>query len=154
MLGEDGARRVENLVKNLTREEKLNDNSSQWLNAARRLRVRPKSFSDDGPERSVDALDDLLDVLEENERKLLDKASLWRSEDGPPSFLEDLEALKKKLLVRFTSPPVFRVEKQNDEVIALAEFAIQRIKTVGRSAKDKKSAALAEFLAELESNPY
>lgn len=154
MLGEDGARRAENLAKNITREEKLNDDSSQWLDAARRLRVRPKSFSDDGPERSVDALDDLLDVLEENERKLLDKASLWRSEDGPPSFLEDLEALKKKLLVRFTSPPVFRVEKQNDEVIALAEFAIQRIKTVGHSAKDKKSAALAEFLAELESNPY
>ena len=154
MLGEDGARRVENLVKNLTREEKLNDNSSQWLNAARRLRVRSESFSDDGPERSADALDDLRDVLEENERKLLDKASLWRSEDGPPSFLADLEALKKRLLVRFASPPVFRVEKQNDEVIALAEFAIQRIKTVGRSAKDKKSAALAEFLAELESNPY
>jgi hypothetical protein len=46
------------------------------------------------------------------------------------------------------------VEKQNDEVIALAEFAIQRIKTAGQSAKNKKSAALAEFLAELESNPY
>lgn len=154
MLGEDGARRAENLAKNLTREEKLNDDSSQWLNAARRLRVRPESFSDDGPERSGDALDDLRDVLEENEHKLLDKASLWRSEDGPPSFLADLEALKKRLLVRFTSPPVFRVEKQNDEVIALAEFSIQRIKTAGQSAKNKKSAALAEFLAELESNPY
>ncbi len=154
MLGEDGTRRAENLAKNLTREEKLNDDSSQWLNAARRLRVRPESFSDDGPEMSVDALDDLRDVLEENERKLLDKASLWRSEDGPPSFLADLEALKKRLLVRFTSPPVFRVEKQNDEVMALAEFAIQRIKTVGHSAKNKKSAALAEFLAELENNPY
>jgi hypothetical protein len=154
MLGEDGARRAENLSKNLTHEEKLNDDSNQWLNSARRLRVRPESFSDDGPERSVDALEDLRDVLEENERKLLDKASLWRSEDGPPSFLADLGALKKRLLVRFTSPPVFRVEKQNDEVIALAEFAIQRIKIAGHSAKDKKSAALAEFLAELESNPY
>jgi superfamily I DNA and/or RNA helicase len=59
-----------------------------------------------------------------------------------------------KLLVRFSSPPVFRVEKQNDEVIALSEFAIQRIKTAGNSAKNKKSAALAEFLAELEGNPY
>ena len=154
MFGEDGARRAENLAKILTREEKLNDDSSQWLNAARSLRVRPESFSDDGPERSGDALDDLRDVLEENERKLLDKASLWRNEDGPPSFLADLDALKNRLLVRFTSPPVFRVEKQNDEVIALAEFAIQRIKTAGQSAKNKKSAALAEFLAELESNPY
>ena len=153
VLGEDGARRAENLANNLTRAEKLNDDSSQWLNAGRRLRVRSESFSDDGPERAVDALEDLRDVLEENERNLLDTASLWRSEDGPPSFLADLAALKMKLLVRLTSPPVFRVEKQNDEVIALAEFAIQRIKTAGNSAKNKESAALAEFLAELEGNP-
>lgn len=154
VLGEGGMRRGENLAKNLTREEKLNEDSSQWLNAARRLRVQSDSFSDDGPERSVDALEDLRDVLEENERELLDKASLWRREDGPPSFLAGLAALKMKLLVRFSSPPVFRVEKQNDEVIALAEFAIQRIMTAGHSAKNKKSAALAEFLAELEGNPY
>lgn len=154
MLGENCARQAESLAKILTLEEKLNDDSSQWLNAAFRLRVRPESFGDDGPERAVDAMDDLRDVLEEDERKLLDSASLWRREDGSPSFLSDLEALKHRLLVRFSTPPVFRVEKQNDEVIALAEFAIQRIKTVGRSAKDKKSAALAEFLAELESNPY
>lgn len=154
VLGEGDMRRAENLAKNLTREEKLNEDSSQWLNAARRLRVQSESFSDDGPERSVDALEDLRDVLEENERELLDKASLWRSEDGPPSFLAGLAALKMKLLVRFSSPPVFRVEKQNDEVIALAEFAIQRIMTAGHSAKNKKSAALAEFLAELEVNPY
>ncbi|TXH14774.1 MAG: AAA family ATPase [Gammaproteobacteria bacterium] len=154
VLGEVGMRRAENLAKNLTREEKLNEDSSQWLNSARRLRVQSESFSDDGPERSVDALEDLRDVLEESERELLDTASLWRSEDGPPSFLADLAALKMKLLVRFSSPPVFRVEKQNDEVIALSEFAIQRIKTAGNSAKNKKSAALAEFLAELEGNPY
>lgn len=154
VLGEGGMRRAENLAKNLTREEKLNEDSSHWLNSARRLRVQSESFSDDGPERSVDALEDLRDVLEESDRELLDTASLWRSEDGPPSFLADLAALKMKLLVRFSSPPVFRVEKQNDEVIALSEFAIQRIKTAGNSAKNKKSAALAEFLAELEGNPY
>jgi hypothetical protein len=32
--------------------------------------------------------------------------------------------------------------------------AVMRIKAAGYSAKDAKSAALAEFLAELESNPY
>jgi hypothetical protein len=154
MLGADGVRRADNLVKNLMREEKLNNDSSQWLDAARRLRVRYESFSDDGPERSADTLDDLSDILEENERKLLDKASLWRSEDGAPPFLKELEELKRALLARFAAPPIFRVEKQNDEVIALVEFAIQRIKTEGHSAKDKKSAALTEFLAELESNPY
>jgi hypothetical protein len=154
ILGEDGARRAANFAKNLSREEKLNDESNQLLDAVRRLHIRPESFADDGPERATDALDDLKDVLEENERALLDRASLWRSEDGAPPFLKDLATLKKALLVRFATPPVFRVEKQNDEVVALAEEAVKRIKTAGYSAKDAKSAALAEFLAELESNPY
>jgi energy-coupling factor transporter ATP-binding protein EcfA2 len=154
ILGEDGARRAANLAKKLSHEEELNDDSNQWLNVVRRLRIRPESFADDGPERAADALDDLSDVLEKSDRDLLDKASLWRGEDGHPSFLKELATLKRALLARFTAPPVFRVEKQNDEVIALAEFANKRIKAVGHSSNDTKSAALAEFLSELESNPY
>lgn len=154
ILGEDGARQAANLANALLREENLNQDSNQWLDATRRLRIRRESFADDGPERAVDALDDLRDALAKVEHDLLDKASLWRREDGTPPFLNELAALKKKLLARFAAPPVFRVEKQNDEVIALAELSISRIKAAGYSAKDRKSAALAEFLAELESNPY
>lgn len=69
-------------------------------------------------------------------------------------FLADLATLKKALLIRFTMRPAFHVEKENDEVIALAEEAVQRIRSAGYSARDKRSAALAEFLAELESNPH
>lgn len=154
ILGEQGARRAANLAKNLSREERLNDESDRLLNAVRRLRIRSESFSDDGPERATEALDVLGDFLEESECALLDKASLWRGEDGDPHILKDLETLKKKLLIRFSAPPVFRVEKQNQEVVALAEEAIACIRARGFSAKDAKSAALAEFLAELESNPY
>lgn len=154
ILGEEPSRRAANLARKLSLEENLNAESNSLLDAVRRLRIRPESFADDGPERATDALVDLKDVLEESERDLLDQASLWRNEDGIPPFLNDLVALKKKLLIRFTAPPVFRVEKQNDEIIALAEVAIKRIKVAGFSAKDAKSAALAEFLAELESNPY
>jgi hypothetical protein len=154
ILGEVVARRAANLAKNLTLQEPLNDESNRLLNAVGRLRVRPESFADDGPERATDALDDLREVIEDNERALLDKASLWRREDGGPSFLDELVALKKKLLVRFSAPPVFRVEKQNDEVIALAKEAVKRIQVAGYSSQDVKSAALSEFLAELEGNPY
>lgn len=154
ILGEDGTRRAELLAKKLSHEEKLNNNSNQWLDAVRRLRIRPESFADDGPERATDALDDLNGVLEKNERDLLDKASLWCSEDGSPPFLKELMALKKALLARFTASPVFRLEKQNDEVVALVDVAIKRIKAVGHSTQDTKSAALAEFLADLESNPF
>ena len=154
ILGEEFSRRAVSLAKKHARAEPLNADSNPRVNAVRRLRIRSESFADDGPERAADALDDLNDALEENELALLDKASLWRDEDGFPPFLTDLAALKKELLIRFTVPPVFRVDKQNDEVIALAEKAISRIKVAGFSAKDLKSAALAEFLAELESNPY
>jgi hypothetical protein len=154
ILGEDGARQAANLAKTLLREEKLNHDSNQWIDTTRRLRIRPESFADDGPERAADSLDDLRDTIEKDELDLLDKASLWRREDGTPPFLRDLAELKKTLLARFAAPPVFRVEKQNDEVIALAEFSIKRIKAAGYATKDRKSAALAEFLAELESNPY
>ncbi|OQX00238.1 MAG: AAA family ATPase [Desulfobacteraceae bacterium A6] len=154
ILGEESSRWAANLAKKLSIKKNLNAESNPSLNAVRRLRIKPVSFADDGPERATDALDDLKDVLEDNERELMDKASLWRTEDGIPPFLNDLAVLKKKLLIRFTDPPVFRVEKQNDEIIALAEEAIKKIRVAGFSAKDTKSAALAEFLAELESNPY
>jgi hypothetical protein len=154
ILGEESSRCAANLAKKLSLEENLNNELNPLLDAVRRLRIRPESFADDGPERATDALDDLEDVLKENECDLLDKASLWRNEDGIPPFLNDLTALKKKLLIHFTAPPVFRVEKQNDEIVALAEDAIKKIKIAGFSAKDAKSSALAEFLAELESNPY
>jgi hypothetical protein len=75
------------------------------------------------------------------------------SVDGAPPFLKELAALKKELLIRFSIPPVFRVEKHKDDVIALAEEVVKRIKVAGHTTKDVRSAALAEFLAELESNP-
>lgn len=153
ILGEETSRCAANIAKKISLDENLNGESNPLLDAVRRLRIRPESFVDDGPERATDALDDLKDVLEENEIDLLDKASLWRNADGIPPFLNDLATLKKKLLIHFTAPPVFRVEKQNDEIIALAEEAIMKIKVAGFSAKDVKSAALAELLAELESNP-
>jgi hypothetical protein len=154
ILGEDCARRAGILAKLLSREQKLNGESTQCLDAARRLRIHPESFADDGADRAVDALGDLEGELEENERALLNTASLWRNEDGDMPFLKNLAELKKSLLIRFSAPPAFRVEKHSDGVIALAEDAIKRIKMVGYSSQDVKSAALAEYLAELESNPY
>ena len=153
-LGEELSRRAADLARKLLLEEDLNVESSSLLDAVRRVRHRPEGFADDGPERAADALVELENVLEEDERALLDRASLWCAQDGVPPFLNDLAAIKRRLLIRFTAPPVFRVEKQNDEVIALAEAALKKIRLAGVSAKDAKSAALAEFLAELEGNPY
>ncbi|GIW92910.1 MAG: hypothetical protein KatS3mg110_0951 [Pirellulaceae bacterium] len=154
MVGDECARRAANLVKRLSQEEQLNAESVSWLGAVRRLRHRPEAFADDGPERAADALEDLRDFLQPDEYSLLDKASRWHNENGLPPFLSDLAALKKQLLYRFTAPPVFRVEKLNDEIVSLVEEVSARLRTAGISAKDAKSAALAEFLIELETNPY
>jgi len=153
-IGEACARRASNLVKKLEMEKQLTAESDPLLAAVRRLRHRTEAFTDDGPERAADSLEDLYDILDAEDRSLLKRASGWRNEDGNPPFLKEVALLKKRLLSRLTAPPIFRVEKQNDEVVALVDEAIKKIKTHGASAKDVKSAALAEFLAELESNPY
>lgn len=153
-LGENVMRRATDLAGHLARDGQLDGRSDRLLNAVRRLRARTETFEDDGPERATDALEDLQDVLDERELALLDTASLWCRDSGIPPFLDALAALKKTLLVRLSAPPIFRVEKHNDEVVDLAELAIERIRNAGLSSKDRRSAALAEFLSELESNLY
>jgi len=154
ILGPDTSVRAANIAKKLSVQETLNNESNPKLDAVRRLRTRPESFADDGPDRAADALEDLEDSIKADERKLLNNASLWYDQDKSPPFLKELAELKKKLLVRFTFPPVFRAEKQNDEIISLAQEAIKKIRDTGFSSTDKKASALAEFTAELESNPY
>lgn len=153
VLGEERVRQAENLQKKMGLEEKLNDTSHQWLDVVRRLRCRPESFADDGPERATDALADLGEVLDSEDLALLDDASLWRNENGLPPFLQRLATLKRTLLTRFSAPPVFRIEKANDEIVVLADVAIEQIKLKGHTGQDRKSAALAEFLAQLDNNP-
>ena len=154
VLGEDLSRRAARLSKRLATEELLKSDQSRHLPAARRIRTRPESFADDGPERAEDARVDLEDVLDTKQSALLDKAGAWRRERGTPPFLSELADLKRSLLVQLTAPPVFRVEKHSDEILNLAEAAVKQVREKGFTATDKKTAALAEFLAELENNPF
>jgi hypothetical protein len=69
-----------------------------------RLRGTPESFFDDGPlnairvrRRFADA-----DLLEDEERELLDRAADWLSSESPP-FLDDLARLRNRLLDRALS---------------------------------------------------
>ncbi len=153
ILGEEVTRRAKRLKFQLQTEEGVAETGSRHLNAARRIRVRPESFADDGPIRAEEALVDLEAVLQPAESRVLDKASLWDQSRGVPPFLPSLAEVKRSLLLRLTEPPVFRVEKQSDEVVGLASEALEQIRQHGRSTSDRKSAALAEFLGELENNP-
>jgi hypothetical protein len=130
------------------------EGSSNLIRSARQIRTRKDSFLDDGPERAEDALEDLRDVLEAESCRLLEKASTWEIERGLPPFLDDLKNLKKSLLTQLTAPPHFRVEKASDEVLDLAKAAIERLREKGLSAQEKRLAALAAFLSELEGDFY
>jgi hypothetical protein len=154
ILGEKVSRQAANLKKRLTAQTAATEDQGRHLSAAQRIRTRPESFADDGPERIEDALVDLEDVLDQQQSALLERASSWNTARGVPPFLEQLTQLKRALLVQLTAPPVFKVEKHSDEVLVLAEKAMEQVKSRGATAEDKKSAALAGFLAELENNPF
>lgn len=153
VLGEDLTPRAARLKVQLETEEGVGETGSRFIDAARRIRVRPESFADDGPIRAEEALVDLETVLEAAESAVLDTASVWNQARGVPPFLNALAETKRSLLLRLTEPPVFRVEKPSDEVVGLANAALERIRHRGHSTTDRRSAALAEFLAELENNP-
>lgn len=154
VLGEKLSRQAASIKKGLTAQAAAIEDQGRHLAAAQRIRTRPESFADDGPERAEDALVDLEGRLDQRQTALLERAVSWSADRGIPAFLDDLTQLKRMLLVELTAPPVFKIEKHIDEVLGLADKAIERVKRNGITAKDKKSAALAEFLAELENNPF
>lgn len=156
VLGEQLMRSATRLLQRLTAEDSTtaSEPAAGPLAAARRLRVLPESFADDGPERAEEALVDLEPLLSAEERRVLDGASLWTRSRGVPPFLAELGGVKKSLLKRLTAPPEFRVEKPSDEVLGLGRDVLDRLRTRGRAASDRKSAALAQFLAELETDPW
>lgn len=153
VLGDDLAASARSLAHRLEAEEPLISGDRSLVLAAQRLRVRPESFADDGPERATDALVDLDGHLRDDESALLTRASTWSRPTGEAPFLAELAAVRNDLVDRLAPRAVFRVEKHSDEVLALTEKAVKRVRSAGRSATDRKMAALVEFLAELESNP-
>lgn len=140
----------EMLITEQNRQTTANSN----LRVVRALRVTEVSFADDGPARAADLLHDdaLNSELEDADKAILAEAARWR-ESGEPPFLAKLQALKRDLLTRFCPAPVFFVEKPRDVVIKLIQETINALHVRGRSARDKKTAALAELLLEMENNP-
>lgn len=120
----------------------------------RGLRTTKNSFADDGASRAYDALYALRDEdLDEADKALLEKASLWNNNNETPPFINDLKALKYKLLQLYTPTPAYRIEKPRESVNNLIEKTLKAIQCNGFSLRDKKTAALAELTYELESNP-
>lgn len=122
------------------------------LAAVRSLRTRAEGFADDGPDRAADVLAALGGELAPSDRELLEKAKLYPA-GTVPSFLDALRDLKGRLLTSCTPVPVYQKEKCRISVCDLVEEAMGCIRKNGLSIRDKKTAALAELLMEMQNNP-
>lgn len=153
VVGSDLSSQASELARKLSVRTALNsEGGSRYARAVRLIRTSEAAFLDDGPDRADDALDLLDDQLDSDEKSLLRKASNWDNARGVPPFMPEIKALKKALLMRYTAPPVFRVEKENQEVIDLLVRYRKQVENAARSNKDKRLAALADFVAEIENN--
>lgn len=153
VLGNECVSEAKRLSKRLSVRTTLSSaDGAKYIRAARLIRTSEAAFLDDGPDRAGDALDTLYDVLEPKEREILQKTADWHSSKGLPPFIDEVKTLKRALMLRLTAPPTFRVEKTNQEVLNLL-YKYRRIQDNSKtSIEDKRLAALAEFIAELQSN--
>ncbi|MCG3701568.1 AAA domain-containing protein [Aliarcobacter butzleri] len=114
------------------------------------LRTTEKAFLDDGKERNLALLvSSIGKFLDENEKKLLQGADIVDIK----SYLEKLTKLKFSLIDRCYPKPIFRAEKPNQEIIKLKEKVEKKLAT-GKSDKDKINTVLADYINELECNPF
>ena len=152
-ISEDLRKRLNHELRLLESEQNGGQENESILRVIRGIRIRDAGFADDGPARAADVLYALQNELDEQDKALLVRASGWMRVDETPPFLNELRELKGKLLMRFTPAPMFRLEKTRDSVVNLIQETLSEVKRNGLRTRDKKTAALAELLMEMESNP-
>ena len=114
------------------------------------LRTTKEAFLDDGIQRNLALLvSSIGKSLDENKKKLLQGADIVDIK----SYLEKLTKLKFSLIDRCYPKPIFRVEKPNQEIIKLKE-SVEKELSSGKSDKDRINTILADYINELECNPF
>lgn len=147
--------RAEESLRRMSERDDDSRDQNRAFSLIRGLRTTELGFRDDGPSRAADLADLFREQklhLDEPDSILLRTASDWLEGDEM-SFLPELKRLKRSLLVRFTAPPVFVVDKHSSEILSLARDTLNSIRETGLTAKDRRSAALLEFVESLEGDP-
>ncbi|MEV5821173.1 AAA domain-containing protein [Micromonospora haikouensis] len=119
------------------------------------IRVDPVAFADDGPHMARKALLRLSAqpaALADADRALLEQAATFESAGSPP-FLDRLAVLRDRLLDLATpvTAPVRAVA--DDDLIQLFSDVVKALRDHLMSSADGATAAVAEFLDELEHDP-
>lgn len=136
-----------NLIEEFEPTSTYNNNDLKYIYS---LRTSKQAFVDDGINRNNDLLASSIgQLLNEEEKELLK----FCGDDNLEKYLEKLAELKYNLINRLYPKPVFRSEKPNYEILQLKD-EIEKILTVGGTTKDKKATILANYISELENNPF
>lgn len=152
VLGQELFDRALKIKGRLNNERSIVNMEAPVLDLIRSLRTKVASFADDGPEHAANILDECKEYLSDDEIKIIQLAADWLPGDDL-SFLPKLDEIKRSLLIRFSIPPKFTVEKHNDEILELQKEAVARIRKNALTPKDRKEGALLDFLSDLENNP-
>ncbi|MEH2003214.1 MAG: AAA domain-containing protein [Nostoc sp.] len=125
------------------------------LKAAQAIRSNPITFSDDGPATAYKALRRLenLQVLEDSEYQLLEKAAKWLEEEAPP-FLEELKLLRDRLIKKLIPQDItITTPIANPEIETLLNEVREEMYKNVRQSKAGVEAVLSEYLEDLETDP-
>jgi len=121
------------------------------LRLIRSLRISENGFRDDGSDRAADIMDAFDAVLTVSEQNVLKRAILWK-EGKELDFLDQLKAVKRKLLEMYTPAPLYKLEKPRADILSLiAQTSLQL--DARKTGNNKSLGIIADFLHELEDNP-
>jgi len=146
------AKRASALISNSSTK---GESCSDMMPYIRSLRVTVKGFADDGPDRANDILERISRIpdLSRADEKLLREAADWLG-SGEPPFLSNLKELKERMINMCVPPPDFATDHMNQDLVSLGDDLVRALNRYEMTPEKKRLKALAELLAELETNPY
>lgn len=113
------------------------------------LRTTMIAFNDDGEKRNEDLLVSSIGQLLNKEEKNI----LQNVDSDLDAYLIKIQKLKYSLINRLYPRTIFKAEKPNNEIIKLKDD-IEKELSMGGTTKDKLSSVLANYINELENNPF
>lgn len=128
----------------------------RFVRCVRALRCEAAAFHDDGPRNAYKLRRELAstNLLDERAQKLLDSAALWSSHD-PLSFLDDLSALRRYLLLKLL--PADRttnaIPRAREDVIGLLREVESHLEKQFDNSREASNEAIWSFLESLENDP-
>lgn len=146
---------IQKILDSLYKEEP--ENNETLMNYARKLRLTPKGFADDGPEKASDLLTYLEDYFEfilTSDDTINDILNTALSISGnnknnvDKQLLKNLKEVQSKLFKICTPRITYKVEVPREDILDLYPLIVQEIKPKG----DPKDEILYELLSNLQEN--